>query len=157
MTTDEVLSVFPGSKDDPALRTTLSAPPNQFGTLNFLIRPADFGSKDKFAGINHVTISLLDGRLSGFTLNHEGPNYANVDQFVSKVASENDLPDVSQWETYVGTDNLKVLKCADFELRVFAGGPGGGLNYVSLKDLIAEQTLKDRRKKAREQASPTPE
>src|SRR6267142_2813573 len=58
-----------------------------------------------------------------------------------------------QWEAYVGMDNsLKILKCTDFEIRVFAGGQGGNLNYALMKDLAAEKKLKERRDKARAKA-----
>ena len=40
------------------------------------------------------------------------------------------------------------------QARVFAGGQGGNLNYVLMKDLEAEKKLKDRRAKAREKATP---
>jgi hypothetical protein len=51
-------------------------------------------------------------------------------------------------------NTLKLLKCAGFEINVFAGGAGGSQNYVLIKDLEAEKKLKERRAKAR--AQPTP-
>jgi hypothetical protein len=51
---------------------------------------------------------------------------------------------------------LKILKCTDVEIRVFAGGVGGTLNYVLMRDLAADKKLKDRRDKARAQATPSP-
>src|SRR5438046_1979359 len=42
MTPDEVLALFPGSKDDPELRTELSRPPRQFGNSSLLIRPSKY-------------------------------------------------------------------------------------------------------------------
>jgi hypothetical protein len=51
---------------------------------------------------------------------------------------------------------LKILACKEFEVRVFAGGKGGNLNYVQLSDLVASVTLKDRRKKARAKAAASP-
>jgi hypothetical protein len=53
-------------------------------------------------------------------------------------------------------NQMKVLTCQDFEVRVFAGGEGGNLNYVLLTDLEADKTLKDRIKKAKAQAKPSP-
>ena len=49
---------------------------------------------------------------------------------------------------------MKTLKCTNFEIRVFAGGEGGNLNYVFVRDLDADKKLKDRRAKAREKATP---
>jgi hypothetical protein len=155
MTTDEVLALFPGSKDDAEVRANLSRPPSQFGESQFLIRPNKYESKDKFAGINHITFTLLDGRVSNFTVGYNGPEYSHVDQFVTKFVEGTSLPPVDQWAPYVGMDNsLKILGCKDFEIRVFIGGQGGNLNYVLTKDLEAEKKLQERYKKAEEKATP---
>jgi hypothetical protein len=50
---------------------------------------------------------------------------------------------------------MKVLKCAEVEIRVFAGGERGALNYVSMKDVEAEKKLRDREKK-RKKSRPGP-
>ena len=100
---------------------------------------------------------MLDGRVSTFTAGYNGPEYSHVDKFVSKFIDGKNLPPPDQWEAYVGMDNnLKILKCADFEIRVFAGGQGGNLNYVLMSDLEAAKKLKDRRDKARAKATPSP-
>jgi len=155
MTPDKVLALFPGSKDDAEVRTSLSRPPSQFGVSSFLIRPDKYESKEKFAGINQITFTLLDGRVSSFSAGYNGPEYSHVDKFVAKFIEGTNLPPPDQWEAYVGMDNsLKILKCTDFEVRVFIGGQGGNLNYVLMKDLEAEKKLKDRRDKARAKATP---
>src|SRR6185436_16527436 len=114
---------------------------------------------DKFPGVNQISFNLLDGRVYNFSVRYDGPQWPHVDNFVAKFVEGKDLPPVDQWQPYVGMDNLKMLKCADFEVRVFAGGEGGNLNYVQMQDLVADKKLKERRKKALEleQASPTPE
>lgn len=155
MTPDEVLALFPGSKEDAEVRSSLSAPPNRFGGSGFLIRPEKYESKDKFAGISQITFTLLDGRVSDFTVGYNGPEYSHVDKFVAKFIEGTNLPAADQWEARVGMDNsLKTLNCTDFEIRVFAGGQGGNLNYVLVKDLEAEKKLKDRKDKARAKATP---
>jgi len=157
MTPDEVLALFPGSKDDEEVKAHLARPLSEFGTSQLLIRPAKFESKEKFAGINHITFSLLDGRVSSFTLNYNGPAYTHVDQFATKFVEGTNLPPSDQWQAYIGLDTqMKTLRCTDFEIRAFAGGPGGNLNYVSVKDLEAEKKFKDRRDKARAKATPSP-
>ena len=155
MTPDQVLALFPGSKDDLEVRSRLSAPASQFGVSGFVITPAKYESKEKFAGINQITFTLLDGRISNFTIGYNGPEYSHVDKFVAKFIEGTSLPAADQWEAYVGMDTqMKTLKCTDFEVRVFAGGQGGNLNYVLMRDLLADEKLKDRRKKAREKATP---
>jgi hypothetical protein len=155
MTAEEVLAQFPGSKDDAEVRASLARPPSQFGVSSFLIRPTKYESKDRFEGINQITFSLLDGRVSNFTVGYNGPEYSHVDKFVAKFVEGTNLPAVDQWEAYVGMDNnLKILKCVDFEIRVFTGGQGGNLNYVLMKDLESEKKLKERRDKAKAKATP---
>src|SRR6267378_5453056 len=75
MTSEEVLALFPGSKEDAEVRTSLSRPPSQFGVSSFLIRPEKYESKDKFAGVNQITFTLLDGRVSNFSVGYNGPEY----------------------------------------------------------------------------------
>ena len=157
MTKEQVLAVFPGIENDPQLQSQLSRPPSKLGVSDFVIHPENLESKDKFASFTHFTFSLLDGRVSSLNIGYAGPAYSNVDEFVSKIVEGTSLPPADQWQAYPGMDNqLKVLTCKDFELKVFAGGTEGNLNYVLLTDLEADKKVKDRRAKARAQASPTP-
>ena len=158
MTPEQVLALFPGSNEDAEIRSSLSKPPSQFGVSSFLVRPDKYESRDKFAGISQITFTLLDGRVSNFSVGYNGPEYSHVDKFVAKFVEGTNLPAAEAWEPYVGMDNsLKILKCTEFEVRVFAGGPGGNLNYALMRDLAADKKLKDRRDKARAQATPTPQ
>ena len=154
MTSDEVLALFPGSREDVEIRSTLSGPPSKFGTSSFVITPNLYESKEKFSGMSQITLRLLDGRVSNFTIGYHGPEFSHVDKFVAKFIEGKNLPAVDQWEAYIGMDTqLKTLTCKDFEIRVFAGGPGGNLNYVLMTDLEADKKAKDRRKRAREKAN----
>lgn len=157
MTSDEVLALFPGSKDDAALRPSISAPPGRFGNSSFVITPSKYGSAE-FEDVSQVTFRLLDGRVSNFTVNYKGPEWPHVDKFIEKFIEDKNLPSAEQWIPYVGMDTqMKTLTCAEFSIRLFASGEGGKLNYAQLQDLEADKKLKDRQKKAREQASPTPQ
>jgi hypothetical protein len=158
MTAEEVLAVFPGSKEDPELRAQLSRPPSRLGVSNFVVLPEKLAPNDKFAAFSQFTFNLLDGRVSSVNIGYNGPQYSNVDEFVTRFVKKTKLPPADRWQPYTGMDNqLKVLTCKDFEVRVFAGGKDGNLNYVLLTDLEADRQLKDRRAKARaQQASPTP-
>jgi len=154
MTTDELLSLFPGSKDDTEV-TSSARGITRFGTATVVIRPDRYQSKERFPGISQVTVRLADGRVYEFTVNYNGAAYSHVDKFVAKFVEGTGLPPTDQWDAYVGMDNqMKTLTCAEFEVRAFAGGQGGSLNYVIVKDLVTDQKLKDRRAKA--QATPTP-
>lgn len=153
MAPEQVLALFPGSSEDQEVRSSLLRPASPLGVSSFIIRPSRYQSKERFAGISQVTFTLLDGRVSTFSISYDGPEWSHVDKFVAKVVEGTNLPPADAWEPYAGMDNqLKTLTCADFEVRVFAGGQGGNLNYVLMSDLVAARTLKERRAKAREKA-----
>ncbi|MGZ5435476.1 MAG: hypothetical protein ACXW3W_15645 [Pyrinomonadaceae bacterium] len=152
-----MLALFPGSKEDPELRTDLAKPPNRYGGSNFVIKPSKYESREKFSEASQISFVLLDGRVSTFTVSYSGREWPHVDKFVERFVQDTNLPAVDQWQATVGMENqLKTLTCADFEVRVFAGGEGGRVSYVLFQDLEADEKLKERRRKAREQASPTP-
>ena len=156
-TREELLALFPGSKDDAEVKSNLSRPAGPMGESELIIRPGKFESKEKFPGITHITFNLLDGRISSLNIGYSGPQYAHVDEFVTKFTAGTNLPPADQWKASASMDSqLKTLTCKDFEIRVFAGGEGGNLNYVLMRDLEAAKTLKDRRAKARANASPSP-
>ncbi|HEX3232533.1 MAG TPA: hypothetical protein VHQ95_26370 [Pyrinomonadaceae bacterium] len=158
MTPDELLALFPGSKDDPEVRADVSRAPDKLGRSAIVLKPITDEAKARFAGVSQVSLTLLDGRVSTFTVSYNGPAYPHVDQFIEKFVEGKKLPPVDQWEPDASIGHqLKALKCTDFEVRVFAGGAGGSLNYVGVKDLIADQKLKERRAKARAAATPTPQ
>lgn len=155
MTPAQVLALFPGSSDDTELRSRLAQPPSQFGVSGFVLRPDKYQSKEKSTAISQITFTLLDGHVSSFSVGYNGPEWPHVDKFVAKFIEGTNLPTTDVWEAYVGMDTqMKTLKCNDFEVRVFAGGERGNLNYVLIRDLVADKTLKDRRAKARAKATP---
>lgn len=154
MTPEEILALFPGSKDDAELRSALAAPPGRFGNSTFLITPSKYGSAADYKEISRITFSLLDGRVSNFTITYNGPEWPHVDKFIERFGNDKNLLPANQWEPVSGMDQMKALTCKGFSIRIFAGGEGGSLNYVLLEDLDADKKLKDRRKKAREQATP---
>ncbi|MDX6405363.1 MAG: hypothetical protein QOH70_2818 [Blastocatellia bacterium] len=150
MTPAQVLTIFPGSDQDLELRATLARPASNFGVSGFVIRPEKYQSKEIFSGITQITFTLLDGRVSSFSAGYNGPEYSHVDKFVAKVIEGTNLPAADAWEGYVGMDTqLKMLKCAEVEIRALVGGPGGNLNYVLMNDLVAAKKLKERRDKAK--------
>lgn len=155
MTAEQVLVLFPGSKEDPEVSARLFRPADPLGVSSFMVRPGKYPTKGNFPGVSRITFTLLDGRVYTYTVSYNGPEWPHVDNFVAKVVEGTGLPPANAWEAYAGMDTqLKILTCREFEVRVFAGGQGGNLNYVLIKDLEAARTLKDRRTKAGEKVPP---
>jgi hypothetical protein len=151
LTVDQVLALFPGSKEDAELRAAVTRPPSPFGVSNFMIKPDRYATKAKFEGIREIVVTLLDGRVTGFTANYLSANWKHVDEFVTKFTTGSNLPGVDSWEAYSGLDTQqKSLKCDGFEVTLFAGGEALNANYVKMQDLKAAQELKERRAKAKQ-------
>jgi hypothetical protein len=152
MTPEQVLALFPGSREDKEVSDNLARPPSKLGVSNFMIRPERYASKSKFAGVNQITFTLLDGRVSTLNIGYNGTEWKHVDEFVAKFSEGKNLPPAAAWEAQVGMDTqLKILKCKEFEVTVFAGGKNvHNINYVQLRDIAATQKLKERREKAKE-------
>lgn len=156
MTPTEILALFPKSDQDAEIMARLTKAPSKFGEQGFLVKLDNYPAKNKTADLTRVDVTFLDGRAYIYNFSYNGPKYPQVDDFVAKFVEETNLPPVNQWQDYLGLENqLKTLTCKDFEVRVFAGGEGGNLNYVLLTDLEADKTVKDRRAKAKAQAKPT--
>ncbi|MEK6281958.1 MAG: hypothetical protein AABN95_16510 [Acidobacteriota bacterium] len=154
MTPAQVLALFPGSNDDGEVRSSLALPPSRFGTSSFLITPDKYKVEGKSAGISQITLSLLDGQVSGFNVGYKGAEWPDVDKFIAKFTEGTVLPPADAWEARVGLDTqMKTLTCNDFAIKIFAGGRGG-LNYVEIRDLEADKKLKERKDKARQKAKP---
>ena len=157
MTVEQVLALFPGSDNDEMIRAEIAQADKRQGLTTISLDPRNYLSKVLFSGITRINFKFMDGRLYNFIVSYNGPAWKNVDEFVEKFAEGANLPGADSWNAYVGMDTqLKMLNCHGFEVRLFAGGPGGSLNSVELRDLGAEQTLKDRRAKARAAKSSKP-
>jgi hypothetical protein len=151
MTTEQVLALFPGSKVDEEVRVSLSNPTSPLGLSGFTIRPEKYSSKSKFDGISQIVFTLLDNRVSTLYVGYDNSTtLGNVDEFVTKFSKGRKLPAAESWEPYVGMDNqLKTMKCKDYEIMVFAGGENVSVSYVQLSDLTARRKLKERRAEAK--------
>ena len=154
LTTEQVLALFPGAKEDPDLKPALAKPPTQYGTSTLMIKPEKYASKEKFAGIREVIFSFFDGRVSSFQANYESAPWKHVDEFVTSFTTGSKLPGVDSWEAYSGLDTQqKSLKCNGFEVTLFAGGEAVNVNHVKVQDLIAAEEYKERRAKAKQKAA----
>lgn len=157
LTTDQVLALFPGSKQDVDLQPSIAKPPSAIGVSTLIIRPHKYESREKFAGVREIIVNFLDGRVSSFQANYESAPWKHVDEFVTSFTTGSKLPGVDSWDAYTGLDTQqKSLKCDGFEVTLFAGGEALNANHVKVEDLIAAQELKERRAKAKQKAAAKP-
>src|SRR5687768_13514641 len=86
MSSEEVLKMFPGSSDEPYIRTQLSTADQRFGIVGFSI-PTNLLPRQKFAGVNSLSAVFLDNRLSEYALSYTGIEWKNVDDFILKFSA----------------------------------------------------------------------
>ena len=149
MDVEEVLRQFPNSTNDPTIRTAIAWADKEFGVARFSVPTRQHEPESKFAGISGVSFTFLDNRLSSLWVQYAGPEWRSVDEFISRLSEPFNLPGPNSWQP-ANSDNAKTLKCAGFEIRVSAGGPG--LNSVLLLNPAVDQIVRNRREEVKEKA-----
>jgi hypothetical protein len=157
MTIEQVLALFPGSSSDAEVQTSLDRPASPFGVQSLVIKPERYSTTKRVDRVSQITLTFLDGRVSILNVGYDGPSWRHVDEFVAKFSEETKLPGADSWEAYVGMDTqLKTLRCAEFEISLFAGGDNVNINYAQISDKKAQQRVKERRARARGMNGITP-
>ncbi len=133
MSTEEILSLFPESSQRPDIKAALvqaDGYPN-YGVARLYFQPADYPSlaKDRFAGIDGISVTLFDSRVAELRVQYAGPNsrprgplWLNVDDFIAKLSEAYALPAARDWA--LGSQAGRMLKCngLDIEALIQNGG-----------------------------------
>jgi hypothetical protein len=157
MTTQELLSVFPGSSEDikRALDTSEGYP--TFGVAKMGFYTAN--DKDRFAGIQVINVVAFDGRLTeimvGYHTYPRGPRWLKVDDFIAKLSEAFTLPSAGNWSLTGDTDHgPKSLTCSGWEIQAsISNGEGAGtlsLRNSAYKAVVQERAAADAERKRRE-------
>ena len=149
MDVEEVLRYFPDRSVDPQVRRALLDADKQFGRASFHAPIYPNRAESKFAGISQFFFEFLDKRLTSFSVHYEGPEWNNVDEFISKLAEPLKLQSANYW-TPSNLPNGKTLKCTGFEVSAWV--ERGGSNSVRVRNPAAEEIVKDRQTEAKERA-----
>ena len=147
MSLEEVLKMFPGSSDDPYVRAQLSTADQRFGMVGFSI-PTNLLPRPKFAGVDSVSVTFLDNRLSEYAFTYAGIEWKNVDEFISRFSEAFNLPGPDTWEG----SNLpfsKKLHCQGFEM--WASANAGG-SWIRIRIPEAQKIISDREEAQKEKA-----
>ena len=149
MSLDQVLALFPGSRENPEVRFALERAKSEtnYGTMSLQLYPSYYGLKEKYAGIWMFGLGFLDERVVSLYVNYSGPEWRSVDEFVAKLAEAFDLPKEKVWKD--GGERTKALTCGDLQFRVYAA-PGNGSNTFHIHSFSAERVVSERRAEAKE-------
>lgn len=123
MGVDELLTLFPRSREDPEIISTLASAkgaPN-YGLANLGFASHKYPSSPLSKNVNLFSIQMFDNRVSSIDVYYNGPAWTNVDEMIVKVAQSLNLPGAQDWSQSF-SQNTKSLKCNGFEVSVTAVG-----------------------------------
>jgi hypothetical protein len=153
MTAEQLLTVFSDDYNRRKINEAIewSKRPKSYGVGRFDLGSYTQVPDPKFAGVNYITVEMLDERVSSFHIGYQGPEWNSVDQFVAKLSEALRLPSAS-WEPPAGSQQS--LKCDGFEVAAYVSTETFQ-NTVRVQDtsvsrVVAErrQTFKDKERQA---------
>jgi hypothetical protein len=161
MSTEEIVSLFPGSRQRPEIKTALESSegyPN-YGVARLYFQPSTYPTvaKDRFAGIEGISVTLFDGRVvelwatyAGRDSRPRGPVWPNVDEFIAKLSEAYALPSARDWRQVA--QDYKVLECSglNIEATVPIGSGSVSLRATKFFDTSRERAAEDEQKIRRE-------
>ena len=151
MTAEQLLALFPdgGEKTSSHMSLIASAPnPPNFGVARLSFQPSVYGAsvRERFAGVDSISITVFDGRVSEINLryagpdsNPRGPSWSNVDDFIAKLSEAFSLPQQKDW--FERNQWSKSLKCNGFELDASTINRVGS---ISIRDNSYQETVRQR-------------
>jgi len=106
-------------------------------------------SKEKFAGINSINLSFLDGRLLSFHVRYGEIEWRSREQLVARVAEVLNLPGVGVWKE---SNNALALACDGFEISAQTFGVKD--TGIGMKDTTVDfgKVVQDRAEVPKEKA-----
>jgi len=147
--TEQVLTLFPGSREKPDVKSALEATersPN-YGVVRLSFQPFYYPSpaKEAFAGIDFYSVTLFDDRVTEISVRYngsgsypKGPFWRSVDDFIAKLSGAYNLPNAKDWE---GTSDTRSLRCADF---VIVASTSSGAGTVEVHNRSYTEKVKER-------------
>jgi len=149
MSTEQILGLFPDDTNRQRITEAIkdSKRVDSYGLGRFDLRPDKEAANPKLAGINYITVEVVDERVTSFQIEYAGTQWKTVDQFVAKLSEGLRLPS-SSWER---GDLSSHLKCDGFRVEAYAF-QGSTQSLVRVRDTSAPQVVEDRREAAKEKA-----
>ena len=148
MSVEQLLSLFPENSHRQVITNAVkeSKRADRFGLARFDLLLDREVANPRFAGVNYITVELIDERITSFHVAYAGPEWKSVDQFVTKLSEALRLPN-SAWES--GGESLQSLKCDGFRVDAYASNQIPA-SWVRVQDTSAYRVVEDRREAAKE-------
>jgi hypothetical protein len=148
MTTNDALTMFPGSRDNEFVKSALAATESSasFGVTSFSLFPIEYAGKERFTGISYFHFIFVDGRLVQYGVEYDHPPWPHTEDFINKIAGAFQLPTAENWTQGQG---YRALDCDGFRLRASVSNRRGSLGVETGDDPYKIQG--ERRAKAEEE------
>ena len=158
MSAEEVFALFPGGAESPENKNAMlsaQVPPNYgVASLYFYLWAYPPPSKERFSGIDSISITLFDGRATKISVAYtgypKGPSWFNVDDFITKLSEAFALPGAKDW---LQSDQFsKTLKCSGFEIRASNQNRNGSMSLSnnSYTETVRQRAAADEERRRRE-------
>jgi hypothetical protein len=148
MTSERLLVLFPDDGNRSVITEAIkqSKRPNSYGLARFDLRPVPGTPDERFAGVNYITVELLDERVTSFHVAYAGTEWKSADQFAAKLSDTLHLPR-SSWER--GDEMRQWMKCDGFLVEAVAITQAAE-SWIRVQDSSAHRVVEDRRESAKE-------
>jgi hypothetical protein len=120
-----------------------------YGVLSVSLQPAfsPQPARERFAGIESISVTLFDGRAAEIRVHYAGPNshpsrgpaWTNVNDFIAKLSEAFRLPGANEW--LERNEVSKMLKCDQFEVIAEIFNKTGS---ISLRGSAYQDTVRQR-------------
>ena len=134
MTADELFALIPGIRADYKDVLAHARNSSDFGWAVLRAIPRDKDATQRFSGIDGFGFGFFDDRLVQYSVSYSGPNsnprgpsWPHYDDLISRFADAYHLPGPADW---IGDDQIRLLKCKGFELRIDTSNSGAQISIT---------------------------
>jgi len=122
MTSDELFTIFPASEReefDRAQRLKSAESPPQYGYTSFQFNLSNYPTKDRFTGIDTLSIGLLDRKVVSIRAHYSNtPELDRTGQLIEIISKQFGLPKFKDWPGYSENWGNPSLSCDGFTFHV---------------------------------------
>lgn len=152
MSAEQLRRLFPESNNQQTITDAIANAKKveSYGESRLTLQPDPRTPNPRFAGVNFISVELLDERVTRFSVQYVGPEWNNVQEFVAKLSEGLKLPTGFS----EGNDSYSNLKCDGFKIDAYVNR-GSTQSSVYVVDTVSPQVVEDRREAAREKSRRT--
>ncbi len=151
MSVEQLVALFPASTKRKEAKEALdkAKAANNNETVDFSFDPAIEANKERFIGVEAVSVGIYKGRVQDFSVQYVGVSWTNIDEWIRKLSETLNLPGTPEWVVGPNESPNKVLKCSGIEIEGAIQGGGASIrirNTEYLKGMDGRTTAQEEKK-----------